>query len=125
MTFAERAIARASGRARVQPGEVVIAEVDLLILHDLSGYLTAKVFEEEVGRPVVHPERVVMVFDHIFSPATERDADVLQFNRAWAKRHRINLLDCGNGNVHNAVVRNAYVAPGMVVVGSDSHTPVH
>jgi 3-isopropylmalate/(R)-2-methylmalate dehydratase large subunit len=125
MTFAERALARASGRARVQPGEVVIAEVDLLILHDLSGYLTAKVFEEEVGRPVVHPERVVMVFDHIFSPATERDADVLQFNRGWAKRHGINLLDCGNGNIHNAVVRNAYVAPGMVVVGSDSHTPVH
>lgn len=125
MTFAERVLARASGQPRVAPGEVVIAEIDLLILHDLSGYLTAKVFEERVGRPVAHPERVVMVFDHIFSPATERDANVLQFNRAWANRHGIKLLDCGNGNIHNAVVRNGYVAPGMIVVGSDSHTPVH
>jgi 3-isopropylmalate/(R)-2-methylmalate dehydratase large subunit len=125
VTFAERALARASGRDRVAPGDIVIANVDRLIVHDLSGYLTGKVFDEKVGLPVAHPDRVVMVFDHMFSPATERDADVLQANRAWARKHGITLLDCGNGNIHNAVVRNGFVAPGMVVVGSDSHTPVH
>jgi 3-isopropylmalate/(R)-2-methylmalate dehydratase large subunit len=125
VTLVERILARASGRARVEPDEIVVAEVDRLILHDLSGYLTAKVFEERVGLPVVHPERVVMVFDHIFAPPTERDARILQFNRDWARRHGIRVLDCGSGNIHNAVARSGLIGPGMVVVGSDSHTPVH
>ena len=125
MTLAERILARASGRDRVEPGEIVVAEIDRLILHDLSGYLTAKVFEEKVGLPVAHPERVVMVFDHIFSPPTEREASILNHNRAWARKHGVRVLDCGSGNIHNAVVRAGLIAPGMVVVGSDSHTPVH
>ena len=125
MTLAERILARASGRASVEPGEIVVAEIDRLIMHDLSGYLTSKVFEERVGMPVAHPERVVLVFDHLFSPPTEREADILEHNRAWARRHGIRVLDCGSGNIHNAVVQAGLVAPGMVVVGSDSHTPVH
>ena len=44
MTLAERILARAAGRDRVEPGEIVVADIDRLILHDLSGYLTAKVF---------------------------------------------------------------------------------
>jgi 3-isopropylmalate/(R)-2-methylmalate dehydratase large subunit len=125
VTLVERILARASGRPSVEPGDIVVAEVDRLIMHDLSGYLTSRVFDEKVGLPVAHPERVVIVFDHIFSPARERDAEVLEANRAWAKRNGVVLLDCGNGNIHNAVVRNGLIGPGMVVVGSDSHTPVH
>lgn len=125
MTLVERIIARACGRNSVEPGDIVVADVDRLILHDLSGYLTAQVFEERVGLPVRYPERVVMVFDHLFSPPTERDARILEANRAWARRHGITVLDCGSGNIHNAVVRAGFIGPGMVVVGSDSHTPVH
>jgi len=125
VTLAERILARAADRDRVEPGEIVVADIDRLILHDLSGYLTAKVFEEKVGLPVAHPERVVMVFDHIFSPPTEREASILEHNRAWARKHGVRVLDCGSGNIHNAVVRAGLIAPGMVVVGSDSHTPVH
>lgn len=125
MNRVEKILARASGRASVQAGDIVVATVDRLIVHDLSGYLTAKVFEEQVGLPVHDPDRVVMVFDHVFSPPTEREAQVLEHNRAWARRHGIHLWDCGSGNIHHAVVRNGFVRPGMVVVGSDSHTPVH
>src|SRR5262249_15294079 len=96
-----------------------------LIMHDLSGYLTSKVFDERVGGKVKYPDRVVMVFDHHFSPATEESADLLAANRKWAREHRIHLFDCGNGNIHHVAVRRGLIQPGMVVVGSDSHTPVH
>lgn len=125
MTLVERILARASGRPQVGAGEVVVADVDLLVMHDLSGYMTSKVFEERVGGTVRYPERVVMVFDHLFSPPTEREAQVLEENRAWARRHGVTLLDCGSGNIHNAVARAGFVGPGMVIVGSDSHTPVY
>lgn len=125
MNLVEKILARAGGRAEVSPGEVVVANVDCLLLHDLSGYITSRVFEKEVKRPMRYPERVVMVFDHHFSPPTEERARILEENRAFARRHGIHLIDCGGGNIHHAGVWNGFVRPGNVVVGSDSHTPVH
>ena len=125
MNLVEKILARASGRTSVEAGEVVVANVDRLIMHDLSGYLTSKVFEEKVQLPVAYPDRVVMVFDHHFSPATEQQANVLESNRVWARKHGIHLFDCGTGNLHHVAVRRGLIRPGMIVVGSDSHTPVH
>lgn len=125
MNMVEKILARASGRSSVEPGDVVIAEVDLMIMHDLSGYLTSRVFDSQVGGEVRYPERVAMVFDHHFSPPTEDAAAMLEANRAWARRTGIHLFDCGNGNIHHTVVQRGLVRPGTIVVGSDSHTPVH
>ncbi|HEX3790066.1 MAG TPA: aconitase family protein [Pseudonocardiaceae bacterium] len=125
MNLVEKILARASGRDSVEPGEIVIATVDRLIMHDLSGYLTSQVYEQQVGKPIPHPENVIMVFDHQFSPPTERQATILEHNRTWARNKGINLFDCGSGNLHHVVVRRGFVKPGMIVVGSDSHTPVH
>lgn len=125
MNLVEKILARASGKERVEPGEVVVAKVDRLIMHDLSGYLTSKVYEEKVGLPIPDPKRVVLVFDHHFSPPTEHQAEVLQHNRAWARKHGISLFDCGSGNIHHVAMRRGMIQPGMIVVGSDSHTPVH
>lgn len=125
MNLAEKILARASGRESVEPGEIVIATVDRLIMHDLSGYLTSQTYEEKVAKPIPHPENTVMVFDHQFSPPTEHQATILEHNRKWAENNGINLFDCGSGNLHHVVVRRGFIKPGMVVVGSDSHTPVH
>lgn len=125
MNLIESILARASGRRQVEPGDIVIAEVDRMIMHDLSGYMTSRVYEEKVGKPLKRADRVIMVFDHIFSPPREREAEVLKSNREWAAKYGIRLLDCGSGNIHNAVVRAGLIGPGMVVVGSDSHTPVY
>ncbi|MCI2418778.1 aconitase family protein [Saccharopolyspora sp. K220] len=125
MNVVEKILAQASGRTSVEPGEIVIANVDRLIMHDLSGYLTAGVFDKQVGGEVRYPDRVVMVFDHHFSPPTEQQAKVLESNREWARKRGIHLFDCGSGNIHHVLVRRGLVKPGMIVVGSDSHTPVH
>ncbi|MFJ9779167.1 aconitase family protein [Amycolatopsis sp. NPDC101161] len=125
MNLVEKILARASGRESVEPGEIVVAKVDRLIMHDLSGYLTSQVYEKRVNAPIPDPERAVLVFDHHFAPPTEQQADVLRHNREWARKHGLTLYDCGNGNLHHAVVRKGHIKPGMIVVGSDSHTPVH
>ncbi len=125
MNMVEKILAKASNRTEVVPGEVVVANVDTLILHDLSGYITSRVFEREVKRAMRYPERVVLVFDHQFSPATEERARVLEECREFARKYGINLFDCGSGNIHNCAVRNGFIRPGTIVVGSDSHTPVH
>jgi 3-isopropylmalate/(R)-2-methylmalate dehydratase large subunit len=125
MNLVEKILARASGRESVQPGDVVVADVHRLIMHDLSAFLTSKVYEERIGEPLPYPDRVVTVFDHHFSPPTERQADVLNANREWSRKRGTTLLDCGSGNIHHAVMRGGLVQPGQIIVGSDSHTPVH
>jgi 3-isopropylmalate/(R)-2-methylmalate dehydratase large subunit len=125
VNLVEKILASASGRKSVSPGEIVIADVDCLLLHDLSGYITSRVFEREVAREMRYPERVVIVFDHHFSPPTEEQARVLEETRAFARRHGARLFDCGSGNIHHVGVRNGFIRPGRVIVGSDSHTPVH
>lgn len=125
MRAVEKLLARASGRSSVAPGDVVVANVDRLIMHDLSGYLTAQVFEREVGGSIRYPDRVYIVFDHNFAPATLTQAEALRYDREWADRHGVTILDCGSGNIHNAISEHAGITPGMVVVGSDSHTGVH
>jgi 3-isopropylmalate/(R)-2-methylmalate dehydratase large subunit len=125
MNMIEKILAKASGKDSVSPGDVVVANVDTQILHDLSGYITANVFEREVKRPMRYPDRTALVFDHHFSPPTEDRAKVLERSREFVKTHGCRLYDCGSGNIHHVAVRRGMVRPGTVVVGSDSHTPVH
>jgi 3-isopropylmalate/(R)-2-methylmalate dehydratase large subunit len=72
-----------------------------------------------------YPDRTALVFDHHFSPPTEDRAKVLERSREFVKTHGCRLYDCGSGNIHHVAVRRGMVRPGTVVVGSDSHTPVH
>jgi 3-isopropylmalate/(R)-2-methylmalate dehydratase large subunit len=125
MNMIEKILAKASGKDSVSPGDVVVANVDTQILHDLSGYITANVFEREVKRKMKYPDRTALVFDHHFSPPTEDRAKVLERSREFVKTHGCRLYDCGSGNIHHVAVRRGMVRPGTVVVGSDSHTPVH
>ncbi len=125
MNMIEKILAKASGRESVSPGDVVVANVDTQLMHDLSGYITANVFEKEVKKTIRYPDRTAFVFDHHFSPPTEERAKVLERCRDFAKKYGTRLYDCGSGNIHHVGVRRGMVRPGTIVVGSDSHTPVH
>lgn len=46
MNITEKIIARASNKNTVSPGDVVFADVDKLMVHDVSGPGVIKVFEE-------------------------------------------------------------------------------
>ena len=125
MNLVEKILARGSGRKAIKPGDVVVAEIECAILHDLSARSCRVVFENQVGGSLKHPERIVVVFDHQFSPPTEDKAEVLLKTREFCYKHGITLYDCGNGNVHVCTMQNAHIRPGALVVGSDSHSPVH
>ena len=124
MKAVEILLARASGADRVRPGDVVIANVDRVVLHDQMTYMTSGVHETRGPGTVRYPDRVWSVSDHNFAPATLRQAEVIEHNRNWVRKHGLHLADCGSGQVHNVGSRVTGLGPGMVVVG-DSHTSVH
>lgn len=118
----EKILARASGKAKVSAGEIVMAEVDVAEVNDL--YLQViKSFDDLGGKRVRHPEKTTFVFDH-YSPApTIKAADNHRKMREFCASQGIpHLFDIGEGVCHQVLTESGMVGPGTVVVETDSHT---
>ena len=127
MNMVEKILAKASGKKEVRPGDVVLANVDLMVMHDLSATFVMKVFENELaGETIQDPGRIAFVFDHNFAPATQAAAEALHAVRKFAAAHGIkHLFDCGHGSIHHTIIEERLWAPGQIIIGCDSHTPVY
>jgi len=126
MTLAEKILARASGRAVVAPDDVVVARVDLAMSHE-NADLVRKSFLE-IGAPKVwDPSKIVLIFDHRVPAESEKTATTHKAVREFAAAQGIrNFYDVGRGGIcHQVLPENGHVRPGMVLVGTDSHTTTH
>jgi 3-isopropylmalate/(R)-2-methylmalate dehydratase large subunit len=127
MNMMEKILAKASGRRQVVPGDIVVANVDLMVMHDLSSNLVSRVFRDELGGgKIADPSKIVFVFDHNISPATQEAAESLIEVRRFASEHGIQkVFDCGSGSLHHVVLERGLWAPGQVIVGCDSHSTIY
>jgi 3-isopropylmalate/(R)-2-methylmalate dehydratase large subunit len=126
MTLAEKILARASGRDSVAPEEIVVASVDLAMSHE-NADLVRKSFREIGVARVWDPDRIVIIFDHRVPAESEKTATTHKAIREFVREQGIrNFYDVGRGGIcHQVLAENGHVLPGMVVVGTDSHTTTH
>ena len=126
MTLAEEILARASGRATVTPDQVVVARVDLALSHE-NADLVRKSFKEIGVARVWDPEKIVIILDHRVPAESEKTATTHKAIREFVREQGIrNFYDVGRGGIcHQVLAENGHVQPGMVVVGTDSHTTTH
>ncbi|MBS7644783.1 MAG: 3-isopropylmalate dehydratase large subunit [Candidatus Bathyarchaeia archaeon] len=124
MNVFEKILARASGLREVAPGEIVEAEIDLAMVHDLTAPLTIKAFQEIGLSKVWDPDRIIVIFDHLVPANTVKTAELHREIRAFVAKHGIkNFYDVGRGGIcHQVMLENGLVKPGQLVVGADSHT---
>jgi 3-isopropylmalate/(R)-2-methylmalate dehydratase large subunit len=127
MNMIEKILARKSAKQQVTAGEVVLAEVDLMVMHDLSANFVIQVFNAEMrGVPLADPSKLAFAFDHNFAPATEPAATALRAVRQFAAQHGVShLFDSGCGSLHHVILEAGLAAPGMLIIGCDSHTPIY
>lgn len=122
-TLAQKLIAKAAGRASVEPDEIVTCRVDLAMMHDLQGPRRVGPMLEKLGAPIWDLDRLVVVSDH-FAPAIDTDAaGILDFTRKWAKANGIRHFYDMQGISHVLLPERGHLRPGMFLVGGDSHTP--
>src|SRR5919197_2807005 len=131
MTITEKILARAAGKQRLSPGDVVFANVDKVMMHDVSGPGVIKVFSEweKKGLKLDHvwnPDRVWVTEDH-FVPAADRvSAENVIMLSNFTKKYGISKqFKYGLGQYgicHTVSHEEAMVLPGEVYVGGDSHT---
>jgi 3-isopropylmalate/(R)-2-methylmalate dehydratase large subunit len=123
MTAAQKIFAAHSGRQRVEPGEILFADYDILLLNDVSGPYAISQFHS-LGRGVKDPERIVLVNDHFAPPKDVESADGLLSLRRFARGQGIrHMYEQGGGGIeHTLLPQLGLVRPGQLIVGGDSHT---
>ncbi len=126
MTMAEKIMAKASGKKETKAGEIVIANIDVAMTHDLTGPLSVKSFNEIEVDKVWDPEKIVILFDHQV-PADSLDAaqNHIMMREFVEKQDITNFYDVKEGVCHQVLPEKGHIVPGEVVVGTDSHTCTH
>ncbi len=126
MTLAEKILARASGRERVSPDQIVVARVDLAMSHENADLVRKSFLEIGLAR-VWDPSKIVIVFDHRIPAESEKTATTHKAVREFVAAQGIeHFYDVGRGGIcHQVLPENGHVWPGMVLVGTDSHTTTH
>jgi len=131
MTITEKILARASNKDMVSPNDVVIANIDKVMMHDVSGPGVIKVFSEwqkkgKILNKIWDPNRVWISEDH-FVPASDRiSANNISLLTEWSKQYNIKKhykYGLGQyGICHTLSHEEGLILPGEVYVGGDSHT---
>jgi 3-isopropylmalate/(R)-2-methylmalate dehydratase large subunit len=131
MNITEKIIARASNKNSVSPGDVLFANVDKLMIHDVSGPGVIKVFEEWAKKgidleKVWNADRVWISEDHFVPSADRISAENITKLTNWAEKYGIKKhykYGLGQyGICHTLSHEEALVLPGEFYVGGDSHT---
>jgi 3-isopropylmalate/(R)-2-methylmalate dehydratase large subunit len=132
-TLAEKIFAKSVGRSSVKPGDVLEPSVGLAMSHE-NGALVINQFKEifqgtGLEPRVWDPSHIAIVFDHRVPAESAKTANNQKKIREFVAQQGITkfheIRGDEGGICHQILVENGYVRPGMIVVGTDSHTTTH
>lgn len=115
MNAIEKILSRHSDVDVVRPGDVVMVDVDVTVQFDHARPDVLK---------IAHPEKLVMVHDHVVPAPTVQAANNAKRLRDFVERFGIeNYFPVGkHGISHVLVAENGFALPGQILVNADSHT---
>ena len=131
MNIVEKILARASGKSSVSPDDVIFANVDKVMVHDVSGPGVLKVFDKLKKQGISvdklwDPTKVWVAEDHFVPSAEKVSAENIVKLSNFTKNYGIEKhFKYGMGQYgicHTLSHEEAMVMPGDVYVGGDSHT---
>ena len=124
MTITEKILAKAAGKKKVASGELVNANIDIVMCHDVTTPPAISMLQRLGIDKVFDPEKIIVTPDH-FQPAKDiKSAELHKRLDEWATRHNIkHYYKLGRTGVCHALLpEQGHTRPGEVIVGGDSHT---
>ena len=124
MTITEKIFARATGQEFVKPGDLVNADIDIVMCHDVTTPPAISMLKANGIDKVFDTEKIVVTPDH-FQPAKDiKSAELHRRLDTWARKKGIkHYYPVGRAGVCHALLpEQGHIRPGEVIVGGDSHT---
>ena len=105
---------------RAECGSIVFKSPDVVLTHDNTASIK-KTFQKMGGEKVKNPDQLLVVLDHNAPPTNAKLATDYQKVRELVREQGIKkFYDAGSGICHQ--IMSYHAKPGMIIVGSDSHT---
>ncbi|HCD71301.1 MAG: 3-isopropylmalate/(R)-2-methylmalate dehydratase large subunit [Thermovirga sp.] len=122
-TFAEKVLGKAAGQD-VKAGQVVTVEPHFCMSHDNAAPIS-KIFKKIGVDKVWNPDHLVIILDHAVPAPTDKHAENHKIIREFVKEQGIKHfydVNSKGGVCHQIMCQEGFALPGLVMVGSDSHT---
>ncbi|NMB40334.1 MAG: 3-isopropylmalate dehydratase large subunit [Firmicutes bacterium] len=123
-TMTEKILAKAAGKKKVYPGELINAKVDMALGNDITAPVAINEFNKIGVEKVFDQERIALIPDHFTPNKDIQSAEQAKLVREFARRQKIvHYYEVGRMGIEHALLPELGLAlPGELIIGADSHT---
>ena len=124
MTMTQKILAAHAGLESVQAGQLIMADLDLVLANDITGPVAIHEVEKLNKKTVFDKDKIALVPDHFTPNKDIKSAEHCKCVREYAKQHDItNYFEVGQMGIEHALVpEKGLIVAGDVCIGADSHT---
>jgi len=108
----------------VRSGDFISIRPRHVMTHDNTGAVIPK-FKQIGATTIADPAQPVFAIDHDIQNTSPENLAKYSKIEAFAREHGIDFYPPGTGISHQVMVEQGYVAPGAMVVASDSHSNLY
>jgi len=125
-TIAEKILKTHSNVEEISPGQFIEADIDLIMVHEQLGGRIHLEYEKLGIDYVWDPNKIFFILDHWVPAPTINAARMHQDCVKFAKKYKfVHNLGINKGICHQVLPELGFSRPGMLIVGSDSHTTTY
>jgi len=124
MTITQKILAKHAGEKFVEPGELIMVQVDMALANDITGPVAIEEFKKTGAQEVFDKQKIALVPDHFAPNKDIKSAELCKTLREFAKEQQIvHYYEVGRMGIEHALLpEQGIVLPGDLVIGADSHT---
>ena len=124
MTMTQKILAAHAGLDRVEAGQLIEADLDLVLGNDITSPVAIKEMEKMNTEGVFDKDKIAPVPDHFVPYKDIKSAEHCKCVREFAYRNEIsNYFEVGEMGIEHALLpEKGLTVAGDVIIGADSHT---
>lgn len=124
MTMTQKILADHAGLTEVQAGDLIMADLDIVLGNDVTGPVAIKEMEKAGAEKVFDKDKIALIPDHFTPNKDIKSAENSKYMREFAKAQDItHYYEVGEMGIEHALLpEKGIVVAGDVIIGADSHT---
>ncbi|MQN00771.1 MAG: 3-isopropylmalate dehydratase large subunit [Lachnospiraceae bacterium] len=124
MTMTQKILAKHAGLDKVEAGQLIEANLDLVLGNDITSPVAIHAMENLDDKSVFDKDKIALVMDHFVPNKDIKSAENVKEVRQFACENCIsNFYDVGQMGIEHALLpEKGLVTAGDAVIGADSHT---